>query len=62
MVCVRRLVSTNVRIIFVFQKGAGEWGKIDALAVGVGKDEEVVYSKSTALQVRAISILDGGSG
>lgn len=36
-----------------FQKGEDEFGKIDAIVVSVGVDEEIVYAKSTAIQVRA---------
>lgn len=33
------------------QKGEDEFGKIDAIVVSVGVDEEIVYAKSTAIQV-----------
>lgn len=39
--------------IFVSQKGEDEFGKVDAIVVSVGVDEEIVYAKSTAIQVRA---------
>lgn len=35
-----------------FQKGEDEFGKVDAIVVSVGVDEEIVYAKSTAIQVR----------
>uniref|UniRef100_A0A493TS83 Uncharacterized protein n=1 Tax=Anas platyrhynchos platyrhynchos TaxID=8840 RepID=A0A493TS83_ANAPP len=34
------------------QKGEEEFGAVDAIVVSVGVDEEIVYAKSTALQVR----------
>lgn len=34
------------------QKGEDEFGKVDAIVVSVGVDEEIVYAKSTALQVQ----------
>lgn len=34
-----------------FQKGEDEFGKVDAIVVSVGVDEEIVYAKSTAIQV-----------
>lgn len=37
-----------------FQKGEDEFGKVDAIVVSVGVDEEIVYAKSTAIQVRCI--------
>ncbi|XP_016348368.1 FACT complex subunit SPT16-like [Sinocyclocheilus anshuiensis] len=33
-----------------WKKGEGEFGKVDAIVVSVGVDEEIVYAKSTALQ------------
>lgn len=33
------------------QKGEDEYATIDAIVVSVGVDEEIVYAKSTALQV-----------
>lgn len=38
-----------------FQKGEDEFGKVDAIVVSVGVDEEIVYAKSTAIQVRSQS-------
>ena len=35
-----------------FQKGEDEYANVDAIVVSVGVDEEIVYAKSTALQVR----------
>lgn len=35
-----------------FQKGEDEFGRVDAIVVSVGVDEEIVYAKSTAIQVR----------
>lgn len=41
-----------VCFLCVFQKGEDEFGKVDAIVVSVGVDEEIVYAKSTAIQVR----------
>lgn len=38
--------------MFALQKGEDEFGKIDAIVVSVGVDEEIVYAKSTAIQVQ----------
>lgn len=38
-------------LLFALQKGEDEFGKIDAMVVSVGVDEEIVYAKSTAIQV-----------
>lgn len=38
-----------------FQKGEDEFGKVDAIVVSVGVDEEIVYAKSTAIQVKGES-------
>lgn len=38
-------------LLFTFQKGEDEYANIDAIVVSVGVDEEIVYAKSTALQV-----------
>lgn len=38
--------------LLFFQKGEDEFGKVDAIVVSVGVDEEIVYAKSTAIQVR----------
>ena len=37
-----------------FQKGEDEYANVDAIVVSVGVDEEIVYAKSTALQVRSL--------
>lgn len=37
-----------------FQKGEDEYANVDAIVVSVGVDEEIVYAKSTALQVRGL--------
>lgn len=39
---------------FILQKGEDEFGKVDAIVVSVGVDEEIVYAKSTAIQVRDV--------
>lgn len=38
------------RVYNAWKEGSGDWGKVDAMAVAVGVDEETVYSKSTAIQ------------
>lgn len=40
-------------LLCAFQKGEDEFGKVDAIVVSVGVDEEIVYAKSTAIQVRS---------
>lgn len=40
--------------MLALQKGEDEFGKIDAIVVSVGVDEEIVYAKSTAIQVRTV--------
>uniref|UniRef100_A0A7N6ACH5 FACT complex subunit SPT16 N-terminal lobe domain-containing protein n=1 Tax=Anabas testudineus TaxID=64144 RepID=A0A7N6ACH5_ANATE len=43
-----------------WKKGEDEFGKVDAIVVSVGVDEEIVYAKSTAIQVQGgISQVDG---
>lgn len=39
------------------QKGEEEFSNLDAIVVSVGVDEEIVYAKSTALQVSLTSAL-----
>lgn len=39
------------------QKGEEEFSNLDAIVVSVGVDEEIVYAKSTALQVSFTSAL-----
>uniref|UniRef100_A0A3Q3EIN3 FACT complex subunit SPT16 N-terminal lobe domain-containing protein n=1 Tax=Labrus bergylta TaxID=56723 RepID=A0A3Q3EIN3_9LABR len=34
-----------------WKKAEDEFGKVDAIVVSVGVDEEIVYAKSTAIQV-----------
>ncbi|KAJ8336586.1 hypothetical protein SKAU_G00378060 [Synaphobranchus kaupii] len=38
------------RLYANWKKGEDEFGKVDAMVVSVGVDEEIVYAKSTALQ------------
>lgn len=53
--------SVSLFVIFVHiynffsssQKAEDEFGKVDAIVVSVGVDEEIVYAKSTAIQVSA---------
>uniref|UniRef100_A0A9J7YZ63 SPT16 homolog, facilitates chromatin remodeling subunit n=2 Tax=Cyprinus carpio TaxID=7962 RepID=A0A9J7YZ63_CYPCA len=49
-----------------WKKGEDEFGKVDAIVVSVGVDEEIVYAKSTALQVQQNThgggVYDGGEG
>uniref|UniRef100_A0A8C7QL32 FACT complex subunit n=1 Tax=Oncorhynchus mykiss TaxID=8022 RepID=A0A8C7QL32_ONCMY len=44
--CVHATLKHNT----FFTKGEDEFGKVDAMVVSVGVDEEIVYAKSTALQ------------
>uniref|UniRef100_A0A8B9RLG6 SPT16 homolog, facilitates chromatin remodeling subunit n=1 Tax=Astyanax mexicanus TaxID=7994 RepID=A0A8B9RLG6_ASTMX len=37
-----------------WKKGEDEFGKVDAIVVSVGVDEEIVYAKSTALQTLGV--------
>uniref|UniRef100_A0A3B4GXY2 FACT complex subunit SPT16 N-terminal lobe domain-containing protein n=1 Tax=Pundamilia nyererei TaxID=303518 RepID=A0A3B4GXY2_9CICH len=39
------------RLYSNWKKGEDEFGKVDAIVVSVGVDEEIVYAKSTAIQV-----------
>ncbi|XP_078252016.1 FACT complex subunit SPT16-like, partial [Rhinoraja longicauda] len=39
------------RLYAHWKKGEDEYGKVDAIVVAVGVDEEIVYAKSTALQM-----------
>lgn len=41
-------------LILALQKGEDEFGKIDAIVVSVGVDEEIVYAKSTAIEVSRV--------
>lgn len=43
----------HVCLSYFFQKAEDEFGKVDAIVVSVGVDEEIVYAKSTAIQVNA---------
>uniref|UniRef100_A0A671XDR2 SPT16 homolog, facilitates chromatin remodeling subunit n=1 Tax=Sparus aurata TaxID=8175 RepID=A0A671XDR2_SPAAU len=38
------------RLYSNWKKGEDEFGKVDAIVVSVGVDEEIVYAKSTAIQ------------
>ncbi|XP_058709152.1 FACT complex subunit SPT16 isoform X1 [Poecile atricapillus] len=47
----REAFSRRLRRLYAsWQKGEDELGGVDAIAVAVGVDEEIVYAKSTALQ------------
>uniref|UniRef100_A0AAY4BS75 FACT complex subunit SPT16 N-terminal lobe domain-containing protein n=1 Tax=Denticeps clupeoides TaxID=299321 RepID=A0AAY4BS75_9TELE len=49
------------RLYANWKKGEDEFGKVDAIVVSVGVDEEIVYAKSTALQRRG-GLHHGGEG
>ena len=42
------------RLYSSWRKGEDEHANVDAIVVSVGVDEEIVYAKSTALQVRSL--------
>lgn len=44
-------LTSNCVYVCVLQKAEDEFGKVDAIVVSVGVDEEIVYAKSTAIQV-----------
>lgn len=46
--------SISCLLVLALQKGEDEFGKIDAIVVSVGVDEEIVYAKSTAIQVSMV--------
>uniref|UniRef100_A0A8C4IZM2 Uncharacterized protein n=1 Tax=Dromaius novaehollandiae TaxID=8790 RepID=A0A8C4IZM2_DRONO len=54
----RLLRRRGRRLVLGRPKGEDEFANVDAIVVSVGVDEEIVYAKSTALQVSQ----RGGSG
>lgn len=54
--CNHELLPSN-NFLFAFQKGEDNFGRVDAIVVSVGVDEETVYAKSTALQVCDIFVM-----
>lgn len=46
-----RVIIYYCPMLIFFQKAEDEFGKVDAIVVSVGVDEEIVYAKSTAIQV-----------